>query len=169
MISSFRFLRITTGCSKVLPKMENLIMACPRHPRSFPPASASVKPVGLILGLWPCGKNFRNWSMLIQVRAAPVSNNQLFVRFPIVQLILGLNVVELLISEKIEQIWSKKAEIALVGVFTKIDWTFWTPEWSSVGSEISLNEQNGNLRHHKNCRRHDGQPYPLLFVHSSTN
>jgi hypothetical protein len=43
------------------------------------------------------------------------------VRFPTVQLILGLNVVEVFISEKIEQICSKKAEIALVGVFSKID------------------------------------------------
>ena len=161
MIRSFKFLRIITGCSNVLPKIENFIIACPRHPRSFPPASASLTSIGLILGLRPCGKNFQNWSIPIQVRAAPVSNNQLFVRFPIVQLILGLNVVEVFISEKIEQICSKKAEIALVGVFSKIDWTLWTPEWSSVESAISLKSQiwHWHRRLHKNCPRLNWQSY----------
>jgi hypothetical protein len=67
-----------------------------------------------------------------------VSNNQLVVTSPTMQLILGLNVLELFITEKIEQICNKKAEIALVGVFTIVDLSEWTPEWSSLGPEISL-------------------------------
>jgi hypothetical protein len=42
---------------------------------------------------------------------------------PTMQEILGLNVFELLITEKIEQICKRKAEIALVGVLTIVDFS----------------------------------------------
>jgi hypothetical protein len=92
-----------------------------------------------ILGLFPCGKNFWKLSIPIQVRAAPVSKSQLVECPPILQEILGLNVFEGFISEKIEQICKRKAEIALVGVFTIVVFLIWTPDWSSLGSTISLN------------------------------
>jgi len=79
-----------------------------------------------------------------------VSNNQLVATPPTMQLILGLNVFELFITEKIEQICNKKAEIALVGVFTIVDFSQWTPEWSSLGPETSLNQLYGVRMNHWN-------------------
>ena len=77
---------------------------------------------------------------LKQVRLAPVSNNQFEVIPPIMQSILGLYVEDLFITEKIEQICNKKAEIAFVGVLFQIDFSTGTPEWSSLGPFKSLNE-----------------------------
>ena len=122
------------------------MLAVPKHPRSFPPASESRMSELLILGLLPCGKIFLKFSIPIQVRAAPVSKSQLVECPPILQEILGLNVFEEFINEKIEQICKRKAEIAFVGVFTIVVFLSRTPEWSSVESEISLNEFCWNCR-----------------------
>ena len=99
------------------------MLALPRHHKSLPPASERLSSEGIIFGLCPLGKSFLNFSIPLQVRVAPVSNNQLVATPPTMQEIRGLNVFELFISEKIEQICKRKAEIALVGVFTMVDFS----------------------------------------------
>ena len=116
MIKSLILLQTQTLCTTIFPKIVKVIGKTPYKSRELP--LASLRPglfaVFSVMGI-PCGKMWKKWSVLMQVRDAPVSYKKFCSELLIVTLILGrkLSLLKLAMSESKKLIyWG--------------DWVIWT-------------------------------------------